>query len=198
MELIETLTPIIISLIVGFFGHPVVNSISFFRRQNLSNATKALQLFDEHEEDFKAKFIYPDLKETCFYLRTGIKTNEKSIEKYIEFKNILGKNYTWSHVKLVMPHLIFEDEKIKLKVSKWNRNFVVVSKVIILTIMLIGLMFSLQFEAQSLSQMFLSLLTLIIPLIIGVFIASRMKSIEMARKMEKQLNMLHSITENNN
>ena len=73
-------------------GNNIFNTIKRRRLNKIENTSEFKKLFDEHETDFKENFILPNLKEEYFYIKTGISTNEKSIDKYISFKNKLAKN----------------------------------------------------------------------------------------------------------
>lgn len=87
------------------------------KRKKLLTLKELNETFDRFGDNFRDSFIKDDLKELYFSLRTGIETNAVSIEKYIELKNKLGKNFTWKTIKNSKSYLVFKDNHIIVKIS---------------------------------------------------------------------------------
>jgi hypothetical protein len=110
-----------LSMIIGKPLELIMNSQRNRKFRKILN-TKEIDFFlDKFDDDFKKTFILPDLKGNFFYIQTGIYTNEVSIDKYIELKNRLGKNFTWENIKDATSYLKFEDDKLTIKVPKFVR-----------------------------------------------------------------------------
>lgn len=112
---------VFLSLILGKPLELVMNSQRNKKFRKILNTKEIDFLLDKFDDDFKKKFILPDLKGNFFYIQTGIYTNEVSIDKYIEFKNRLGKNFTWENIKVAKSYLKFEDDKLTIKIPQFVR-----------------------------------------------------------------------------
>ncbi len=193
MELIDKITPIIVAIIAAVFGQPVVQLINSLSRRKLKKITTAFEanaLFEKFETDFKDGFILCDLKETYFYIQTGIKTNEKSIDKYIDLKNRLGGNYTWNHIKTAKPHLEINEKEIEIRLKKVDRvagNVFLIFALILFIIGFIGFLYLSQLEVQDLKVILLSYFVLLAPMLFGYLFVNAINSIIVAKDMEKQL-----------
>lgn len=141
MENLNMFIPIITAILGLFVGKPIILLFNLIKRRKLKkieNATESLKLFETFETQFKTNFILPDLKETYFYIQTGIETNEKSIDKYINFKNELSGHYTWKHIKSTKLYLDLNSENIEIKLNKIER----IGSTIILVISLVLFFFA--------------------------------------------------------
>lgn len=198
MDLINSSIITAVSAVVGVIlgKQPLVNVFDFFQRRKLKNALNILEthsMFDKFEDDFKSKFIISYLKELYFVTQTGIDTNEKSISKYIDFKNKLGANYTWKEIKNVKQHLDLNSNDIKIKLSKYERFYVKFTFICFPIFLLIGVItffFLNQFRPQGIKEIFIVLASLIIPAICGYLFVATANSIFIAERMEKRLNNL--------
>ncbi|WKS95774.1 hypothetical protein [Riemerella columbina] len=56
-------------------------------------------------KDFQEEFINPTMEENIFYELTEINTNQKLIRSYCQFKNKLGKSFTWQNIKNAKQYL---------------------------------------------------------------------------------------------
>ena len=65
-----------------------------------------------------------------------------SIQKYIDLKNKLGKNFTWESIKIVKDYFIFKNNTIVVNIPKWIIVLTYISLGIISTlfIMCIGML----------------------------------------------------------
>lgn len=120
IELIKILSWIptfIIGVAVSQTGNTIFNSIKRRRLNKIENTSEFKKLFGEYDTEFKENFILPNLKEEYFYIKTGISTNEKSIDKYISLKNKLAKNYTWYHIKSAISYMDLNTEHITIKLE---------------------------------------------------------------------------------
>lgn len=194
MDKIEIFIPIAVAFVGGILGLPIVHFFNFFQRRKLQKITNALEansLFDKFEDNFKTEFILPDLKEAYFYIQTGIMTNEKSIIKYIEFKNKLGWNYTWAQIKIVQPHLDIKSEEIKISLNMSDKiygNLVLIFWAILFLIGFILFIYLNQFKIQGTKEIIIVLSGLVIPSIFGYLLVASANSIFIAKHMEKRLN----------
>ena len=194
---IKEYVPIIVALIAGLLGQPIVQLISNYSRRKfkkIKNADESFRLFEKFDTDFNENFILPDLKETYFYVQTGIKTNENSIEKYIELKNYLGGNYTWNHIKTAKPHLRIEKQGITVKLGKFERifsNVVLIFSLLIFILGMIGFTYINYFENKSLKDIFIAIFVLIAPMFAGYSLVSGINSIIIAKAIEKRLKVLN-------
>ena len=131
MENIDIITKIIalVSTIVStliIFIKLFKNTIDYSyneKRKKLLTLKELNETFDRFGDNFRDSFIKDDLKELYFSLRTGIETNAVSIEKYIELKNKLGKNFTWKTIKNSKNYLVFKDNHIIVKISYLEQIF---------------------------------------------------------------------------
>ena len=198
MDLINgIITTIISSLLGAFLGKQSISNVfNFFQRRKLKNMINTLDthsLFEKLDADFKSEFILPDFKEIYFYIQTGIETNEKSILKYIEFKNKLGGKYTWPDIKKVDQHLDLQSEEIKIKLNKLQRTYSSVAFISFPLILLTGfILLSLHsVESQSMMEIFITMLSyLFLPAICGYVFLATSTSIFIAKQMEKRLRNL--------
>nr|WP_315238648.1 hypothetical protein [uncultured Flavobacterium sp.] len=91
--------------------------------------------FDKFETDFEKDFIEVELKETCFFIISGIETNYTSIPMYLELKKKLGLNFSWVHIKRAQQHFDLKGDIIKINLNKFEKhysNFTLISFPIIL------------------------------------------------------------------
>ena len=131
MENIDIITKII--GLVSTVGPTLIIFIKLFKntidysynekRKKLLTLKELNEIFDRFGDNFRDSFIKDDLKELYFSLRTGIETNAVSIEKYIELKNKLGKNFTWKTIKNSKSYLVFKDNHIIVKISYLEQIF---------------------------------------------------------------------------
>jgi hypothetical protein len=193
----DIMTSILSTLLGAFMGkQSLANVFNFFQRRKLKKTTNILEthsMFDKFDTDFKTEFILPDLKESYFYIQTGIETNEKSIQKYIEFKNKLGGKYTWADIKKVNEHLDLQSEEIKINLNKLQRTYSSVAFTSFPLILLTGFahFYLHPVELQSIIENFMAMLTyLFLPAICGYLFVSSANSIFIAKHMEKRLKNL--------
>jgi hypothetical protein len=118
MNLIDDITLVTISSLFGVIigKQSILNVVDFFYKRKLKKTLEILETYPmlhEFDEVFNSEFIIPYLQELHFSAETGIQTNEKSIYKYINFKNKLGANFTWLDIKMAKMHLDLNSEEIK-------------------------------------------------------------------------------------
>jgi len=58
------------------------------------------------------------LKETYFFIQTGIRTDHSSIPMHIELKEKLGES-GWDSIRLAKPFLKAVDGSLEVKMKKW-------------------------------------------------------------------------------
>jgi hypothetical protein len=166
------------------------------QRRNLKNVLNDLETFsklDKFDDDFKTKFVEPYVKELYFFSQTGIDTNEKSIPKYISFKDKLGGNYTWPKIKRAKQHLDLNGQEIKIKLSKTERicaNIVIALSLLFFTGGIILYSYLSQFKTQGIGDILIIMGSLILPMIISFLFFISVDSILIAKKMEKRLESL--------
>ncbi len=191
----DDLTKIIIAILGGgILGQPLVHLIISYQKRKLKKVTDTLEanpLFEKYEAiDFKKDFVLPNLIENYFYSQTGISTNIKTIPKYIEFKNELGKHYTWKTIKEANNHLNISGEKIEVHLSKFQKSFMKITLVFSFTIFFLSLigMVYLDYKYQASFSDKIVLLTLfIIIIVVCIFLVRGVSSIITANQMERAI-----------
>ena len=121
IALVSTVVPTLI-IFIKLFKNTIDYSYNE-KRKKLLTLKELNETFDRFGDNFRDSFIKDDLKELYFSLRTGIETNAVSIEKYIELKNKLGKNFTWKIIKNSRSYLVFKDNHIIVKISYLEQIF---------------------------------------------------------------------------
>lgn len=128
------------------------------------------------------------MKETYFYIQTGIQTNEKSIEKYIKFKNELSLNYTWKHIATVNSYLDLNTDIIELKLSKIEK---IKGKIALILLLIMILSIQQIIIYLGLDILKYDLLKIIIFSLImfcfGIVLTSIIRPISIAQSIEKRL-----------
>ncbi len=180
--------------IIKMIIQPITSVYSFFQKKRLNRKIEISQndkFINLVGNDFKNKFIVPNLREIYFLMETGIKTNEKSIDKYINFKNYLGKNYTWEQVKLAQSHLDLEGDDIKIKISKIDRistNIIIGISIILFLVGFFSFICLTNSDIQDIRTTLFSFFVLIFPMIGGYMLMNNVNSTIVARGMEKWIN----------
>lgn len=194
LESLTVLIPIVIAIVSAFSIQPLFQIFDTLHRKKLKKilyASESTKLFETYDTDFKKDFILPDLKESYFYIQTGIKTNEKSIDKYIQFKNELSGNYTWEDIKLVKNLLNLNGEKIEIQLSKRRKFFSNVifgiALLLFLSVYFIFIKFSPDFSLFSDNDIIKFMFLIVIPVFIGCFLIYLIGPIITAKGMEKKL-----------
>lgn len=181
----------VISAILGKQSLPIF--FDSLQRRNLKNALNDLQTFsalDKFDDDFKTKFVEPYVKELYFFSQTGIDTNEKSIPKYISFKDKLGGNYTWPKINRAKQHLDLNSSEIKINLSKMERISANIAIVVSLVFFAGGIIlhsYLNQFKTHGTRDILIIMGSLIFPMIIGFLFLFSVDSILIAKQIEKRL-----------
>lgn len=187
----------LITAILTFISAPILSSIykSVFKKRfdGISRYKSTADLVEKNSKgDFYDDFSLDFFRESDFYLKTGIKTNAKTIEKYIRFKEKLGRNYTWGDVKMVKSHLSFDSEEIEINLNKFDRIFGSVVSILSLSFFVISLVLIILVGNISddfiLRKYLLMVLVFVFPALTGFFMYNGVISIEVAKKMEKVIN----------
>ena len=194
MENIKILIPIISVFIGAFIGQPIIHLFNLFQRRKLKkieNAVESLKLFENFETQFKSDFILPDLKESYFYIQTGIETNEKSIEKYINLKNELSGNYTWKQLKSAKSYFDLTGENIEVKLNKIEKIGADVILIIALTLLvstcIIFMIYSSELSYFSQKDYLKLVALIIIPFFCGFILVNSVLPIHIAKGIEKKI-----------
>lgn len=188
--------PIVVAIISGIFGQSFVQLIFSYKRRrlkNLLNAVETKSLLDQARTDFKEKFILPDFEENYFYVQTGIKTNYKSIEKYINLKNTLSDDFTWDIIKQAKQHFEFKDSELKVTISKlkrlYKKIFLIIGLLFFITSLFLAFYLN-NYEMKTLEELILYFYIIIIPLFFGYITVNSVQSLIYATMIEKKLNKL--------
>ena len=194
MEIAKLLIPIACAFIGAFINQPIIYFTNLILRRKLKkieNAIESLKLFETYETQFKTEFILPDLKETYFYVQTGIQTNEKSIEKYIKFKNELSGNYTWKQIRIAQSYLNLSTERIEIKLNKIEKigsNILLIIALSMITIPFVLFPIFIDTSTNIFRYGSLKIIALtILPCLAGYILVSWISPIIMAKAMEKKL-----------
>ncbi|OUL63299.1 hypothetical protein [Flavobacterium sp. AJR] len=193
MEILTILIPLISAIMGAFIGQPIIHFFNLIKRRKLKkieNATESLKLFETYETQFKTDFILPDLKETYFYIQTGIETNERSIEKYIKFKNELSGHYTWKQIKSAKLYLDLNSEDIEIKLNKAERIsstiILIISLILILFTLIIFTIYSDHFLSYSKNNFLKLTVATLLPFIVGYLLLYLIDPVIIAKRMEKK------------
>lgn len=191
IEIIKIVIPIANLLIGALLNTPVLNFTEQLKKRRLKNYIESQSALDNLDEDFQNNFIKPNLKEIYFYLQTGISTNEKSIDKYIELKNKLGGNYTWEKVKLVESNVNLKSITPLLNLNKAESITSNFTLGLIIILMLVGLfgviVLNLYSDVLQFNDYLIILFLIFIPLIIGIVLMQMIKSTLIVKAMIKRL-----------
>ncbi|MHA7829515.1 MAG: hypothetical protein ACX93O_00345 [Flagellimonas sp.] len=186
MEIITS----IISLLMGIFAKVTINRLLPLNWKNLYRRFEYDDKGPFMNTKFESDFILPSLKEKYFQIETGIRTNEKSIDKYVAFKNKLGENYTWREIKLVQPYLSLDQDKIEIKLTRFDiirSNIALLISFIFLIIAILGSSYFGQFKISSLQELLIYGMIVLVPLGIGYFLVPVANSVILSKQMDKKL-----------
>jgi hypothetical protein len=186
--------PLLSAFAGGVFSLLKIDLLQRGDLRKLQDLKIAHGLFDKFETDFEKQFFENEWKEACFYMRSGIKTNYKSIPKYIRLKNNLGLNYTWTDIRKAKMHLDLNNDDIKINLEGHDTIYCIVVVIIfVLSLMATPILFNFVFQLKIPELPYHLGLTLlcIVPAIIGYVLVLSAESIFIAKNMEKKLNILH-------
>jgi len=198
MENVSSWTLIIVALISGLLGQPVMQLIIALNKRKhkkFFNAVEAKGLIELSNDKFRNEFILPDFEETYFYSQTGIKTNYKSIPMYIELKDKLGNNYTWKPIREAKPHLIFCDGKLEVSLNRFQRilkNIFIVVGLLFIVVGVLVTVFINEFQPKTATEIVLVILFMIIPMIIGYLTVNSVQSLVSASLISKRLKVIEN------
>lgn len=192
MNSFTSIFPLVFSHLINILKHDSARK----RLKKLNNLKSAYNTFENPETDFEKSFIEPVKIETCFFIETGIETNFKSIPKYIAFKDKLGLNFTWSHIKKIQNYLDLTKGEISLTLSRSNKiysNIILVTILIILTSGFLSFLFLNQYKVKISVEYFLVFLPLAVSFLLAYILFSSIDSILTAKLVEKRLNKIESL-----
>lgn len=182
-------------LLVKILSIPIVGTFlkflyQFFTKEKAKelNIEKAKFILDNCGKDFKESFVIPNLEESYFYERTGIATNYKSIPLYEELKNKSGKNYTWASIRKAKSHFLFEENKIVVKVSTFDKSIAEISLLLILYLSVISFGTTILLSQISWGKDFMQMIIMILFLmfVVGI-VAYAINPTIMAMGIKKEL-----------
>jgi hypothetical protein len=185
--------PLLSVFVGGVFSLLKINSLQRSELRKLQDLKMAHALFDKFETDFEKQFFENEWKEACFYMRTGIKTNYKSIPLYIRLKDNLGLNFTWTDIRKAKMHFDLSNDDIKINLKGYERFlYFVVLIIFILGIMVTPILMNyvFQFKIGGLTYLLGLIILCLVPAIFGYLLVLNVESIFIAKKMEKRLNIL--------
>ena len=197
MEIFTSVVASIVSLlavVVTVFKVPIFGFPEYLRKKKMSkllNTKEVLGLFENYKTDFKDNFILNDLKENYFYIQTGIRTNEKTIQKYIDLKNKLGKDYNWEIIRKAKIHLDTENSEIKVRLSRVAKIYNIFATILGIFFFIIPFLLILgsssSNEERSTASITMLLFQMISPYILAYFLIRSTDSMTSARIIEKRL-----------
>lgn len=177
--------------LVPLLSGAVYSLIESIKKRKLKIFLESQELIDKLDDDFKNSFIDPSKKEILFYLHTGILTNAKSIPRFVELKDKLGRNYTWKQIKLVKAHVNVSDLGPLLHLNKTLRYTSTVTNYLFLSFVAISI---LEFAALSIymddlppAQIISLILYIILPLLAALIFMNQTASISTVKVMMKIL-----------
>ncbi len=195
MEILKTLTPLIVAFVSGILSNQMKDFLFSTRIRKLKKFNGIIneeKIFEIIDNKFNQEFVNPDLKESYFYIQTGISTNEKSIESYITLKNKLKGNYDWNSIRKAMPYLKFDNNnEIYISFSKKDilfKNIELGFSFFLFILGMIGLLiFSNFIYAHTFKKLILVIIVFLIPILFGVFFLSNLSSYFIAKRMKSKM-----------
>ena len=112
--------------VAAIFGQPYQNILNFRRKRKLKsllNTNEVKDVIERCGKEFEESFILPEIKESYFYAKTGIKTNHLTIQKYIALKNELGLNWGWKSISFAKRFIRIDREQAYIKIEKFEKVF---------------------------------------------------------------------------
>jgi hypothetical protein len=185
--------PLLSAFAGGVFSLLKIDLLQRGDLRKLQDLKIAHGLFDKFETDFEKQFFENKWKEACFYMRSGIKTNYKSIPQYIILKDNLGLNYTWADIRKAKIHLDLNNDGIKINLKGHDAIYCIVVVIIfVLSLAVTPILLNSVFELKIRELSYHLSLTLlcIVPAIVGYVLVLSAESIFIAKNMEKRLNIL--------
>jgi hypothetical protein len=170
------------------------------RLKNLVNVIEAKQLVKEFDKEgtFRKEFILPDIEENYFFMQTGIETNNKSIYKYIEFKEKLGEDFTWEVLKSARRkyYLKFNNDDLIILISKGEKVRYTMKVITGLSLFMLTVFFIIIFnkpEIKNISQYIINFILSLIPMLLGCFLltSASAESFRNAQRIERRLENLN-------
>ncbi|MAQ76078.1 MAG: hypothetical protein CL613_07080 [Aquimarina sp.] len=179
---------------IGLLKLPVFSFMEHTRHKKMTqllNTKEVISLFDNYETNFKDSFIKGDLTEDYFYMRTGIRTNEKNIPKYVALKNKLGRDYTWEIIKKAKIHLDTDQDDISVTINRLAKIYYIVAMILVIFFFVVPLIAmitsAIEIEDKSLVSILKFLFTISFPLIFSFLVLKSTESTSSARIIEKRL-----------
>ncbi len=205
MEILgKILLPIIIASISGIFNNWIKN-VSFSSRignlkklNNIINNTEKILLITN--EKFNTEFILPEFKESSFYILTGISTNEKSINNYINLKNKLKENFDWKSIKKALPYLKFNiKNEVYVSISKTDILFKNIELGISFFFFLMGygglLISSYFINIYNINELIIMPIIFLISILFGILFLSNLSSYFIAKRIKNRLKSINETKE---
>ncbi len=148
------------------------------------------------DDNFQNEFIKPNLKEIYFYLQTGISTNEKSIQKFIELKDKLGGNYNWKKIKSAQLYVDLDSDSPSIKLDKFQEHTLNIMWLLIFGLLLLSaiavIILSFYIDKIPFKDYVEIIFLVLLPLLCGVILMQLIKSSEIAKAMNKRLKSIES------
>ncbi|SEB51549.1 hypothetical protein SAMN04489761_1156 [Tenacibaculum sp. MAR_2009_124] len=121
-DIIKNITSVagIIGLILSLFSkyYPELFYLKKDRKvKDLLKIKEIKELLNDDEDTKFNEFLNSEIKENVFTIRTGIKTNFKSIRKLQHLKDELGLNYSWKNIKNSIRFISLKKEKPTIVIS---------------------------------------------------------------------------------
>ena len=123
------ITDIVVAILASLaviFGQPYQNILNYRRRRKLKsllNTNDVKEIIERCGKEFEEGFIIPEIKESYFYAKTGIKTNHLTIQKYIDLKNELGLNWDWKSIRFAKRFIRVNKNQAYISIEKFEKVF---------------------------------------------------------------------------
>jgi len=194
IEVLKLLITLINLCIVPFLNGGITDLVDSQKKRKLKILLESRELTEGLGDNFKANFIDPSIKEILFYLQTGISTNAKSIPRFIELKDKLGRNFTWKKIKVIQSHVNLKASGPLLQLNKAQKYTHTVTLSLLIAVIVISILelLAIYFLMDNLKpKEYLTLyLYVIIPLLAVMLLTSQTDSISkvkfMIRVLEEQ------------
>ncbi|WPO89294.1 hypothetical protein [Chryseobacterium sp. HR92] len=198
-ELVKLILTTVNIILVPIVGGTLYNSIESFKKRKLKILLESQSLTDKLDQQFITEFIEPSVKETVFYLHTGISTHVSSIDRYIDLKNKLGGNTTWEKINRVKSHVNTTSSGpllLQKKIEKYSSTLTYYFTILVMTFSILEISLLLFFMNSISKKDFLELLFYILAPLALVYIVAvqAMPAISvnsMIKQLEQQNNEEH-------
>ncbi|MGV0924692.1 hypothetical protein [Empedobacter tilapiae] len=194
MKVFLSVIEIIAAVLTTFLGPLFLYYITKYKFRKTQYLIDSSQLFEKTSEKFNKEFIEKSIEENIFHVMTGINANHKTIQYYINLKNILGQDFSWEVIKSAKSHIKFKENGTSfIQLNKvqiiWKNVSLIIALLALLGGFFLILYFS-QFEIKNIGEILLIYYLAGILFMFSYFLFISVKSIIDANYIKKRLDKL--------